>query len=99
MNDIVGGIGPTTLPDAVLDWENEGGHSVSAGRRRSGSLGKSPALITAAPKNEADLPDHADCMACDHSPDTHDKIALRFCNATVERALTRGCICRTQAPA
>jgi hypothetical protein len=37
------------------------------------------------------------CMACGHSPDQHDKIALRFCDATVERAFTRGCICRVPA--
>jgi hypothetical protein len=82
------------LQDAVLDWENEGGHSNSAGRQRdrtgSGRLGNPAALITAAPRDE----DRTDCMACSHSPDTHDKIARRFCDATVERALTRGCICR-----
>jgi hypothetical protein len=33
------------------------------------------------------------CMACTHSGAEHDKIARRFCDATVERALTRGCIC------
>jgi hypothetical protein len=39
----------------------------------------------------------ADCMACGHAFDTHDAIAVRFCNATVERALTRGCICNPPA--
>ncbi len=34
-----------------------------------------------------------DCMACGHSGGQHDRIARRFCDATVERALTRGCVC------
>ncbi|MDQ1654125.1 MAG: hypothetical protein QOI35_3325 [Cryptosporangiaceae bacterium] len=33
------------------------------------------------------------CMACDHPAADHDAIGRRYCNATVERALTRGCIC------
>jgi hypothetical protein len=33
------------------------------------------------------------CMACDHPAAAHDAIGRRYCNATVERALTRGCIC------
>jgi hypothetical protein len=33
------------------------------------------------------------CMACTHRVADHDAIARRYCNATVERALTRGCIC------
>jgi hypothetical protein len=32
-------------------------------------------------------------MACEHPAADHDAIARRYCNATVERALTRGCIC------
>ena len=35
----------------------------------------------------------AECMACGHSGDAHDKIALRYCNATVATAVTRKCIC------
>jgi hypothetical protein len=34
------------------------------------------------------------CMACGHERDAHDAIAQRFCNATVEHAFTRGCMCR-----
>jgi hypothetical protein len=34
------------------------------------------------------------CMACGHLCSDHDPIASRFCDATVERALTRGCVCR-----
>lgn len=38
--------------------------------------------------------DPADCMVCGHSPGAHDKIARRFCEATIANALPRGCICR-----
>jgi len=34
-----------------------------------------------------------ECMACSHPLSTHDVIAVRFCNATVDHALARGCIC------
>ncbi len=36
----------------------------------------------------------AACMACEHPLEEHDTIGLRFCNATVEKALSRGCVCR-----
>lgn len=35
-----------------------------------------------------------ECMACGHPASGHDRIALRYCDATVERALTRRCICQ-----
>jgi hypothetical protein len=33
------------------------------------------------------------CMACGHPVADHDAIARRYCNATIEHATTRGCIC------
>jgi len=35
------------------------------------------------------------CDACPHPTADHDRIGLRFCSATREGALTRGCACRT----
>jgi hypothetical protein len=61
--------------------------------------GSRTSIIAAPTTADAAPQDRADCMACSHSPDTHDKIALRYCDATVARALTRGCICRAPAPA
>jgi hypothetical protein len=51
----------------------------------------------------ADTPMHANpdtesaliyCAACRHRLDEHDATDLRYCDATVSSALTRGCICR-----
>jgi hypothetical protein len=36
-----------------------------------------------------------DCMACGHPSDRHDRIASRYCEATIVSALTRGCVCPT----
>ena len=33
------------------------------------------------------------CATCEHAVADHDAIALRFCRATLDGALTRGCIC------
>jgi hypothetical protein len=37
------------------------------------------------------------CAVCPHFWNAHDAIAVRFCAATMARALTRGCVCRDQA--
>jgi hypothetical protein len=34
------------------------------------------------------------CDSCPHPPAVHDRIAERFCEATLQMALTRRCICR-----
>jgi hypothetical protein len=34
------------------------------------------------------------CDVCRHTGASHDAIGLRFCAATLNGALTRGCICR-----
>jgi hypothetical protein len=34
------------------------------------------------------------CVACPHLRADHDAIGLRYCQATVSSALTRGCVCR-----
>ncbi|MCW2495495.1 RGCVC family protein [Jatrophihabitans sp.] len=33
------------------------------------------------------------CSCCEHAESAHDEKALRYCQATQLRALTRGCIC------
>jgi hypothetical protein len=35
----------------------------------------------------------AACDVCPHDLDGHDTIGLRFCQATLDGALTRGCAC------
>jgi hypothetical protein len=34
------------------------------------------------------------CRSCPHAQDVHDAIALRYCAATHETTISRGCICR-----
>ncbi len=34
------------------------------------------------------------CAACPHPAAGHDAISRRYCAATVDASLTRGCICR-----
>jgi hypothetical protein len=38
--------------------------------------------------------DDAQCDACPHGVTHHDAIGLRFCRATRNSALDRGCVCR-----
>jgi hypothetical protein len=37
--------------------------------------------------------DDATCSVCRHAVGAHDRIAERYCQATLDNALTRGCIC------
>jgi hypothetical protein len=37
-------------------------------------------------------PDQGDCVNCGHRLDQHDRVALRYCEASVDHA-KRGCIC------
>ncbi|MEO9138032.1 MAG: RGCVC family protein [Jatrophihabitans sp.] len=36
---------------------------------------------------------HERCAVCSHPLDCHDRISLRFCQATQSQALSRGCVC------
>jgi hypothetical protein len=47
-----------------------------------------PALLADA------LPHVAICTSCPHPQDAHDAIAARYCAASHDTAITRGCICR-----
>lgn len=39
--------------------------------------------------------DDGACDACQHPSAEHDAIAARFCSATMNGAITRGCVCRS----
>ncbi len=41
-----------------------------------------------------DLP-RPGCDACDHPAAAHDSIGLRYCRATLDSTLSRGCVCRS----
>ncbi|WP_445189192.1 RGCVC family protein [Pseudonocardia sp. Cha107L01] len=38
------------------------------------------------------------CEACGHDSSSHDATATRFCRASHDRKLDRGCICRVAEP-
>jgi hypothetical protein len=35
------------------------------------------------------------CVVCPHTPSSHDAIAARFCSATRDGAIVRGCVCQS----
>jgi hypothetical protein len=35
------------------------------------------------------------CVVCPHKPASHDAIAARFCSATRDGAIVRGCVCQS----
>jgi hypothetical protein len=35
------------------------------------------------------------CTVCPHKPASHDAIAARFCAATRDGAIVRGCVCQS----
>lgn len=37
-----------------------------------------------------------DCSHCGHRLDEHDRVALRYCSASGEHGVNRGCICHGQ---
>lgn len=44
---------------------------------------------------ETDVTDRAGlrCAVCPHPWEAHDRIGLRYCNATAAGSLSRGCVC------
>lgn len=36
----------------------------------------------------------ATCDVCGHLVSAHDRVATRYCDATLNNALARGCLCR-----
>ena len=43
---------------------------------------------------ETPVDEQALCESCPHPTAVHDRIAQRYCEATLQTALTRRCICR-----
>ncbi len=39
------------------------------------------------------LPDVTECSHCGHRLDQHDRVALRYCQASDDHGVQRGCIC------
>lgn len=43
---------------------------------------------------EPSVEENAVCDSCPHPTPAHDRVARRYCEATMRAALTRRCICR-----
>ena len=43
----------------------------------------------------AEATDREACVVCPHKPGSHDAIAARFCSATRDGAIVRGCVCQS----
>jgi hypothetical protein len=56
------------------------------------SVEAAPSAAPAAPP----VRDAASCDVCGHPTAGHDAIAARFCEATQQNALSRGCICASK---
>ncbi|MFJ6676370.1 RGCVC family protein [Actinosynnema sp. NPDC091369] len=52
-----------------------------------------PTVESTAPGGATDATGNRQCVACPHPWASHDRIALRFCAATVSGKHGRGCVC------
>ena len=43
-----------------------------------------------------DEPTLTDCPNCGHRIDAHDRVALRYCGASKDQGVDRGCVCHDQ---
>ena len=50
-----------------------------------------PTIALASPR--APVGETGLCAVCPHPIDSHDRISLRFCQATQATVTTRGCVC------
>jgi hypothetical protein len=50
-----------------------------------------PTVVLTAPRTPVE--GAGSCTVCPHRLDAHDRISLRFCQATQASAATRGCVC------
>ncbi len=45
-------------------------------------------------REAAEATDRGACVVCPHDPASHDAIAARFCSATRDGSIVRGCVCQ-----
>jgi hypothetical protein len=75
---------------AVPDREHA--FCVPAGPAQSGfPMVATPTVVLTSPRPPVE--ESGACAVCPHPLDGHDRISLRFCQATQAAAATRGCVC------
>jgi hypothetical protein len=82
------------ITDPLAPAQQDGKHGATA------TIGSSPSETKNLFADLELLGDEAICGSCEHSRGVHDRIAERYCQATQDNALSRGCICpKTDGPA
>jgi hypothetical protein len=92
------------MPDETRSAAHTQAHTQAHTRASAGSgfntpdpadaSGQGPGAALAATRSSARLAVPPHCT-CGHRPEQHDRVATRYCLATVTSRLLRGCICAT----
>jgi hypothetical protein len=67
--------------------------SLSGAASRAGEVTPHTSERLSSDRGTAYRVEDATCSVCPHTVGAHDRIAERYCHATLDNALTRGCIC------
>ena len=70
-----------------------GSASLSGAASRAGDVTPHTSKRLGSDRGTAYRLENATCSVCPHTVGGHDRIAERYCHATLDNALTRGCIC------
>jgi hypothetical protein len=70
-----------------------GGALLSGAESRGGEVTAHTSERLGSDRGTAYRVDDATCSVCPHAVGAHDPIAERYCHATLDNTLTRGCIC------
>lgn len=81
---------PESADDPAARWETDGGHLAPGLSAASPTDQQTFVHPTTAPADDAGTA----CDVCAHELASHDALGLRFCRATRDSSLPRGCICR-----
>ena len=79
----------TKVPDPTFRYPTAVRWSQAAAAMSLSPSAPAPDVVTNPSATEAV------CDVCPHPAAAHDRIGRRFCQATLDSALTRGCICRS----
>ena len=79
--------------DVAARRRTAGRASLSGAASRAGEVTPRTSDRRGSDRGNAYRVDGATCSVCPHAVGAHDRIAERYCHATLDNALTRGCIC------
>jgi len=79
--------------DVAARRRTAGRASLSGAASRAGEVTPHTSERLGSDRGTAYPVEDATCSVCPHAVGAHDRIAERYCHATLDNALTRGCIC------